>query len=252
MASSSNRWNHNIHYHRVILDSVPLDCRRALDIGCGEGTLTRQLRQLIPEVLGIDEDHASITAARAHPDASDIQYIESDALTHEFEPSSFDLLTAVASLHHMEAERALVRLKGLLRPGMLAVVGLARSLIAERLAARPSRDHSEPSAATARSVLAAPIAGRMAAARELRIDAPDRDTGSTRRPLPTPALLALHTRLDQALTRFDSAMCMSPSGGRRPRFARTAGAARCYPGGGSGTGWTLRSSIPTKSEGLQV
>lgn len=34
MASSSDRWNHNIRYHRVILDSVPPDCRRALDIGC--------------------------------------------------------------------------------------------------------------------------------------------------------------------------------------------------------------------------
>lgn len=128
MASPPDRWNHNIHYHRVILDSVPPHCRRALDIGCGEGTLTRQLRQLIPEVVGIDEDHASITAARAHPDASDIQYIEGDALVHEFKPSSFDLITAVASLHHMHAEAALAHLRGLLRHGgVLAVIGLARS-----------------------------------------------------------------------------------------------------------------------------
>jgi Methyltransferase domain len=89
--------------------------------------LTRQLRPLIPEVVEIDDDHASITAARDHPDASEIQDIEGDALTHEFEPTSFDLITTVASLHHMEAELALVHLRGLLRPGrMLAVIGLCR------------------------------------------------------------------------------------------------------------------------------
>lgn len=128
MARSSDRWNHNIHYHRVILDAIPPGCRRALDVGCGEGTLTRELRELVPEVVGIDTDHASIAAARAHPDANDIQYLECDALAYDFEPSSFDLITAVASLHHMQAERALVSLRSLLRPGgVLAVIGLARS-----------------------------------------------------------------------------------------------------------------------------
>lgn len=112
----------------MILDAVPSGCRRALDIGCGEGTLTRQLRQLIPEVVGIDEDHASIASAQAHPDSGDIQYVEGDALAYEPEPASFDLITAVASLHHMDAEPALIHLGSLLRPGgVLAVIGLARS-----------------------------------------------------------------------------------------------------------------------------
>lgn len=123
-----NRWNHNTHYHRVILDAIPFGCQRALDVGCGEGTLTRQLRKLIPDVVGIDADHPSIAAARAHPDASEIQYIEADALAYEFEPASFDLIAAVASLHHMPAERSLVHFSGLLRRGgVLAVIGLARS-----------------------------------------------------------------------------------------------------------------------------
>ncbi len=129
MAKASARlWNHNIHYHPVILDAVPSRCQRVLDVGCGEGTLTRELRQLIPEVVGIDSDHASIEAAQAHPDAGDIQYIEGDALTSEIESQSFDLITAVASLHHVDAERGLVHLKDLLRTGgVLAVIGVARS-----------------------------------------------------------------------------------------------------------------------------
>ena len=31
------RWNHNIHYHRLILQAVPPGCQRVLDVGCGEG-----------------------------------------------------------------------------------------------------------------------------------------------------------------------------------------------------------------------
>jgi SAM-dependent methyltransferase len=129
MPTRSGRWNHNTHYHSVILDAIPRGSRRALDIGCGEGTLTRELRRLIPGVVGIDSDHASIAAARAHPDAGDVQYVKGDALAVEFEPASFDVITAVASLHHMHAEHALVRLRSLLRVGgVLAVIGLARSL----------------------------------------------------------------------------------------------------------------------------
>ena len=128
MVRSPDRWNHNAHYHSVILEAIPPGCRRALDVGCGEGTLTRELRQLIPEVVGIDSDPRSIAAARAHPDAGDIRYIDGDALAFEFEPASFDLVAAVASLHHMQVEGALVQVRTLLRPGgVLAVIGLARS-----------------------------------------------------------------------------------------------------------------------------
>jgi SAM-dependent methyltransferase len=124
---STARWNHNTLYHRVILDAVPAGCRRALDVGCGEGTLTRELRQLVPEVVGIDIDQASIAAAQAHPGARDIRY-EADALTCGFAPASFDLVTAVASLHHMDAEPALRRLGDLLPPGgILVVIGFAHS-----------------------------------------------------------------------------------------------------------------------------
>lgn len=121
-------WNHNSLYHRVILTAAPAGCERALDVGCGEGDLSRQLRSVVPTVVGIDRDAPSLALARAHPDAGDIRYIEGDALTHPFESGSFDLVTAVASLHHMDADVALTRLVELLRPGgVLAVVGLARS-----------------------------------------------------------------------------------------------------------------------------
>ena len=120
-------WNHNLHYHRVILGAVPAGCDRALDVGCGTGALTRHLRQAVPQVGGIDRDERSIELARVHPGADGISYLQGDFLTTSFEPGSLGLVSAVASLHHMDAEAALRRMAELLRPGgVLAVVGLAR------------------------------------------------------------------------------------------------------------------------------
>lgn len=51
-----------------------------------------------------------------------------DFLSHPFEPGSFDVVTSVAALHHMDASAALQLMRDLLRPGgVLAVLGLARA-----------------------------------------------------------------------------------------------------------------------------
>ena len=127
MTNEAPRWNHNLHYHPVIIGAVPERCQRALDVGCGEGTLTCQLRPLVAHVTGIDPDEASIGLAKAHPDSGDIDYLVGDFLTLPFEPASFDLITMVTSLHHMDTATALNRTVGLLRPGgVLAIVGVAR------------------------------------------------------------------------------------------------------------------------------
>jgi SAM-dependent methyltransferase len=127
-AAPPEPWSHNLHYHRVIVDAIPGGCERALDVGCGTGALTRRLKQLVPHVTGIDRDERSIQLARAHPGATGIRYLQADFLTASFEPASLDLVTSIASLHHMDARAALRRMSDLLRPGgVLAVVGLARA-----------------------------------------------------------------------------------------------------------------------------
>jgi SAM-dependent methyltransferase len=124
-----DRWNHNLHYLPYVLDAVPPGARRALDIGCGEGTVTRRLRAIVPTVLGIDVDARSVGLARAHPDAGDIRYLLGDVLVDhdELAPDSFDVVTAVAVVHHLDPAAALRRMLELLRPGgVLVVIGLAR------------------------------------------------------------------------------------------------------------------------------
>ncbi|ALG11696.1 class I SAM-dependent methyltransferase [Kibdelosporangium phytohabitans] len=119
------RWNHNIHYHPVVLSAVPASARNALDVGCGEGTLARALRAKVPAVTGVDLDQPSVDLARRFGD--DISYVVGDVLEHEFS-SSFDFIASVATLHHMDAKAALTRLSSLLRPGgTMVIVGCARS-----------------------------------------------------------------------------------------------------------------------------
>jgi 2-polyprenyl-3-methyl-5-hydroxy-6-metoxy-1,4-benzoquinol methylase len=130
----AGRWNHNIHYYRLILAAVPPGCHRALDVGCGEGTLARQLAGLVRHVSAIDADAQSIELARRQDAAGQIDLICGDFLAHPFEPGSFDMITSVAALHHMDPAAALERMSRLLRPGgTLAVVGLARSRLPEDL-----------------------------------------------------------------------------------------------------------------------
>lgn len=115
-------------YEHVVLEHLPRGAARALDVGCGNGGLTRELRRRgVAEVVGIDRDEPCIARCRAHPDAGQITYLLGDLLTSDLAPASFDLVSAVASVHHMDTRAALTRLRDLVAPGgVLVVIGLAR------------------------------------------------------------------------------------------------------------------------------
>jgi SAM-dependent methyltransferase len=129
VTEGDNRWNHNIHYHPLILSAIPPGCSSALDIGCGEGILARELSQLIPKVTGIDLDEPSLQLAREQDAGREISFVVGEFLTYPFE-GTFGFITSVAALHHMDMRQALTRMARLLSPGgTLAVIGLARSRI---------------------------------------------------------------------------------------------------------------------------
>jgi SAM-dependent methyltransferase len=125
-------WNHNVHYYPRLLAAVPAGARRALDVGCGEGLLVRRLADRVEEVTGIDRDPDMIALARERSaDRPGVNYVLGDFLTWPFEPASFDLVTAVASTHHMDFAAALGRAGELARPGgTVAIIGLARNATA--------------------------------------------------------------------------------------------------------------------------
>lgn len=120
------RWNSSLHAFELLLDTVPDGARRGLDVGCGEGETARRLRTRVPVVMGLDPDRPSIEQARSHND--NIEYVLGDIESAGLPEGSFDVVTAVAVLHHVDQRAALRQLARLLGPnGLLIVVGLARS-----------------------------------------------------------------------------------------------------------------------------
>ncbi|MGA5561080.1 class I SAM-dependent methyltransferase [Streptomyces platensis] len=123
-------WNHNVHYHRLVLDAVPDGCGRALDVGCGDGLLVRKLAGRVREVTGVDRSAAMVRLARERSArVSHTDYVEADFMTPDgLPPGGFDLLTAVAVVHHLDFAAAVHRMAELLAPGgRLVLVGLARN-----------------------------------------------------------------------------------------------------------------------------
>ena len=156
-------WNHNTHYHRHIQAAVPPGAERALDVGCGIGVLAGELAERVAHVDALDRDPGVIARARTHATATNIAFVEADFLT--FAARDYDLVTMVASLHHLPLEPALRAAAEALRPGgVLAVIGLARTSGVEHLA----------------SFVAWPVSRWLAATRpHAKVDAPISDPSLT-------------------------------------------------------------------------
>ena len=119
-------WNHNTHYHRTLLRLVPDRCDRALDVGCGDGAFARRLATKSGAVVAIDVDQQQVDLARnSCADLENVCVSHADFLTAELGHASFDVVTALASLHHVPFSAAMDRTRDLLRPGgRLIVLGV--------------------------------------------------------------------------------------------------------------------------------
>lgn len=126
--TAAQYWNHNTAYHPWILAKVEqLYDPVALDIGAGEGLLVEQLASICDQVIGVEPDAAAAARARDRLKVMpNVRILETGFDVLELAPESVDVITFVASLHHMDPAAALTRAAELLRPGgKLLVVGLA-------------------------------------------------------------------------------------------------------------------------------
>lgn len=112
-------------FHRdVFLELVPPPGRRTLDLGCGEGRLSRDLKALGHEVVGVDGSETMLAAAR-EADA-ELELHHADAAALPFPAGAFDLMVAFMSLQDVDdADGAIREAARVLEPGgrlCLAVV----------------------------------------------------------------------------------------------------------------------------------
>jgi 2-polyprenyl-3-methyl-5-hydroxy-6-metoxy-1,4-benzoquinol methylase len=120
-------WNHNAAYHAMIVNAAARRPARVLDVGCGEGLLVERLARIGAHVTGVDPDEVSVARARERTATlGNVTLRVAEFLEMPAERASYDLVTFVATLHHMNLERALRRARELLVPGgELFVVGVA-------------------------------------------------------------------------------------------------------------------------------
>ncbi|GAA0301574.1 class I SAM-dependent methyltransferase [Streptomyces polychromogenes] len=120
-------WDHNAHYHPWILRQLPTRFGRALDVGSGSGELARLLASRAGAVRGVDVDPGMVERARElTAPAAPVTFTVGDA-RKELPPGRYDVVTCVATVHHMPFGDALARFRRHLAPGgRLVVVGLYR------------------------------------------------------------------------------------------------------------------------------
>jgi SAM-dependent methyltransferase len=104
-------------FHRdAFLELVPAPGRRTLDLGCGEGRLSRDLRGLGHDVVGLDASPTMVAAAReADPD---LEVVLADAAGLPFEDAAFDCVVAFMSLQDVDDDaKAIAEAARVLAPG---------------------------------------------------------------------------------------------------------------------------------------
>jgi 2-polyprenyl-3-methyl-5-hydroxy-6-metoxy-1,4-benzoquinol methylase len=127
VAAPSDRdyWNHNTAYHPWLVAIAAEHRGDVLDIGCGDGLLAQRLAPVSRSVTGIDTDPAAI--ARAADRLASLRHVtvsQADFQDYQAGARRFDLITFVASLHHMDLRASLVKARNLLTPtGEIAAVG---------------------------------------------------------------------------------------------------------------------------------
>jgi len=100
------------------LDVESLRGKVGLDAGCGKGRYTRILARHLDEMVALDGSLAAEAAARNLGDLGNVTVVRSDLRRAPFAPQSFDFISSLGVLHHLDDPRqGFSRLLELLAPG---------------------------------------------------------------------------------------------------------------------------------------
>jgi ubiquinone/menaquinone biosynthesis C-methylase UbiE len=126
MESVVRVWNHNMHYHRLLLRLLDRKGGVACDVGSGDGSFAALLARRFAEVVALDADAAQFRATSDHCSAlSNVKVLQADFLHSSLPPGYFDAVTALTVLHHMPFAQAADEAKRILKPGgRLLILGV--------------------------------------------------------------------------------------------------------------------------------
>jgi SAM-dependent methyltransferase len=99
---------HRAEGEAVLLDHVPLDVGRVLDLGTGDGRLLDLLRRDRPLMTGVGLDFSDVMLAAARErfaGAEGVELVEHDLTEPLPDLGRFDAVVSSMAIHHLEDER---------------------------------------------------------------------------------------------------------------------------------------------------
>lgn len=119
-------FDHNDHYHRLLLRHVPQGSSTALDVGCGAGRFAYRLARLGLEVDAVDPSQEIIAQARtraAETGGSGPRFACADITAVELPKERYDFISCLASIHHMPFGTVTALREALAPGGVLVILG---------------------------------------------------------------------------------------------------------------------------------
>lgn len=111
-------------YERL-LNLVPKDVEKALDLGCGSGSLSVLMANHVQRLIAIDISPSLISMAKEHRlknSVSNLELLVADAEKLPFREHSFDFVFSYGVLHHTDIDHTLLGIGRLVKPGGKAVI----------------------------------------------------------------------------------------------------------------------------------
>ena len=126
IARLPDHWDHNQQYQKYLLKKIGIKRNIRVDLGCGTGELTRQLKKYCSKVVGIDISPGMIDEAKKRNSERDIEYITSDVEEYLTTTSStFDVVISIATFHHLDMRRVFKIIRAKLgKDGVLLILDL--------------------------------------------------------------------------------------------------------------------------------
>jgi len=101
----ADEFPHRLEGEGVLLEHVPHDVRRVLDIGTGDGRMIALLQADRPEMLGVGIDFSDAMLARARErfDGDQrVEFVKHDLTEPLPDPGRFDTVVSSFAIHHLE------------------------------------------------------------------------------------------------------------------------------------------------------
>ncbi|MFI6587990.1 class I SAM-dependent methyltransferase [Embleya sp. NPDC050493] len=120
-------FDHNDHYHPLLLRQVPKNCRTALDVGCGTGRFARRLAASGIVVDAINPAEEVVAEARRRSPstagAPNPSFVCADVTDIELPRGHYDFISCLASIHHVPFDTVATLRDALAPGGVLVILG---------------------------------------------------------------------------------------------------------------------------------